>query len=488
MIGKPKDGEEIREFAKFVGEFIKENNIKLTKGTSTQVIITEGGMDKKVYRITELKPGYYVVIDEKAELSENDAYSRYLLDVVQDITMKPKTSLPTLSKKVIGDNLNKMVKETSFTGEDDENVTEIQKTEIDYTRNTAMYKENGEYDITFELTSNIPKDLDKYEQYDYEIVDILSKGFDIDKNSVEVTVGGESYIGYIVEEPIKINADNYETNKHYFKENGTVNPEDNYEKTIILIKFNKLVEHIKDKIILEGQDIVVTYNAKLNIDAETGKKANENEAYLLYTSNPYDLKQKGTTNSSKTYTYTIELNLTKIAEIENNNMNTIEESTMYKYLAGAKFEIYDEPEYIINDETGKNEKNETRELVATITSSDFEENKGFTKYKSLKNGTYYIKEVESPSGYNKLKEEIEFIVSAEYKDLDIIWRVEDKTTSKLVEIKIDETGNKILMQVENTSGFQLPETGGRGTIAFIVLGLSLMLLAVVSIKTKRKIK
>lgn len=100
LVEKQKDGEEIREFAVIVGEFIKENNITITKGTSVQIVVTENGIENSCYKITDLKPGYYIVIDEKAELDENDAYSRYMIDVVQDVTVKPKSAIPTLEKKL----------------------------------------------------------------------------------------------------------------------------------------------------------------------------------------------------------------------------------------------------------------------------------------------------------------------------------------------------------------------------------------------------
>lgn len=326
-----------------------------------------------------------------------------------------------------------------------------------------MYKENGEYDINFELTSSVPLQIDGYKTYDYIVTDILSKGLSVDKNSVKVTIGGKAYTEYIVEEPIKVTEENYAECEKYFTERGSLISEDYYGKTILIIKFNDFVSQIKDKTILEGQEIIVTYNAKLNGEGTTGKLANENQAYLSYSSNPYDKTQYSNTNPSKTYTYTIDLDLNKISELKGEN-------PVYEYLGGAKFEIY----------------NESKELIGTITSSDLEVNKGQAVYSSLKAGTYYLKEIEAPQGYNKLREEIELTINSRYDGVDIIWIVEDKTSSKLVEIKIDETGNKVELQVQNTTGFQLPVTGGIGTVIFIVLGLSMMLAVVVYLKSNRK--
>ncbi len=463
--GMPNDGEIIREFTNIVGKYILENNIPITKGTSTLVEKKDenGEVIETNYKITHLEPGYYLVIDAEANLKD-DAYSRYLIDVVQDVTMEVKSSIPKLKKKVIGNNI---------------------KTLIDEKRNTATYKEpsqnynSADYDIEFELKSYIPNP-DGYNTYKFEIVDILAKGFDLDNNSIKIYLGENEYPkvgkGFETENytivTIIISAENYENYKSYFEEEGKEYPEgyaeSQYGKTLILIEITDLVGQIKDNIILSGQDVFVRYNSKLNGKGEVGNIPNINEAYLKYSNDPYHNDKITQTTTQTTYTYTIDLDVSKITELKSPDSEK-------EYLSGAEFEIYNEPNTV-----------EDREPIATITTDKL----GQALYSSLGTGTYYLKEVKSPEGYNKLREEIVIEVTATCDELGTIkWSVEDKTNNGLIYAQIVEkegtTIPEIKLQVENKSGFELPVTGGTGTTIFTIVGVSIMLISV-KLNKKRK--
>ncbi len=473
--GKDNDGDIIREFTDVVGKYILDNNIPITKGTNSVVEEKDenGNVIDKNYKITYLDPGYYIVIDAEAN-PKDDAYSRYLIDVVQNVTMEPKTSTPKLNKKVIGNNLKTLVDELYV---------------VDEKRNTATYKEEAEiynatdYDIEFELKSYIPNP-DGYNTYKFEIVDILAKGFDYDRNSVKVMLAnteypktrvnesGETVNNYTIRDVV-ITESNYETYKSYFEEEGKEYldryAESQYGKTLILIEINDLIEQLKVGVIEKAQDVIVTYNAKLNGNGEVGNIPNVNEAYLKYSNNPYNNAQITQTTTQTTYTYTIDLDLSKIAELKS-------EDSEKEYLSGAEFEIYSEPNTV-----------EERAPITTITTDEL----GQTLYSSLGAGTYYLKEVKAPEGYNKLREEIEIEVKATCDEFGTItWTVEDKTNNNLILVQIVEKEGTIIpeikLQVENTSGFQLPSTGGIGTVMFTVIGLSMMIIVVISLKLNKK--
>ncbi len=537
--GMPDDGEVIRNFTDVVGKYILDNKIEITKGTYTLVEEKDesGNVVDENYKIQYLKPGYYLVIDAKAN-DKDDAYSRYLIDVVQDVTMEPKSTKPTLSKKVKGNNIKTLVNGTGTSEENPAQYIEDEK------RNTATYKETSEiynaedYDIEFELKSYIPN-TDGYSSYKFEIVDILAKGFDYDRNSVKVFLGENEYPkqrekvikgneetsednktetveNYTIKDVV-ITAENYAEYKNYFEEEGKEYPEEykefQYGKTLILIEINDLIGQINDKVVKPEQDVFVRYNSKLNGKGEVGNIPNINEAYLKYSNNPYNNEQITQTTIQETYTYTIDLELEKIARIkaednnsitnnnlENNNVlgdpNTVEEleiKEQLKYLSGAEFEIYDGPEYLEN--TLIPTKNPNRKLIGIVTTDEL----GKGLYSSLGAGTYYLKEIKSPEGYNKLREEIEIEITATCDELGTItWNVKEKNKNDLVLVQMGtkESGegeNKISipivkLQVENKSGFQLPVTGGRGTIIFTVIGLSIMLTATVVLKLNKKIK
>ncbi len=494
--GMPNDGEVIREFTKIVGQYILENNIPLSKGTCELVEEKDenGNVIKTNYKITHLEPGYYLVID--AETNEkDDAYSRYLIDVVQDVTMEIKSSIPKLNKKVIGNNIKTLVEGT---GTSEENPVQYI---IDDKHNTSTYKKSSEsynaedYDIAFELKSYIPNP-DGYNTYKFEIVDILAKGFDLDNNSIKVILGENEYpkqrekvikgneesgeedrtetIENYTINSIVITAENYKSYKSYFEEEGKEYPEgyteSQYGKTLILIEIKDIIGQIKDKLVTIGQDVFVRYNSKLNGKGEVGNIPNINEAYLKYSNDPYHNDKITQTTTQTTYTYTIELDVSKIAELKS-------ETDEMEYLEGAEFEIYNEPNTV-----------EERVPIATITTNEL----GQALYSSLGTGIYYLKEVKSPEGYNKLREEIEIEVKANCDEFGtIIWTVEEKDSNSLIHVQIVEkegtTIPEIKLQVENKSGFQLPVTGGTGTIIFMIVGLSIMLLAVISLKSNKKI-
>ncbi len=462
------NGDITREFTDIVGKYILDNNISKTDGTSTLVEKKDetGNVIDSNYQITHLDPGYYIVIDAEAN-PKDDAYSRYFIDVVQNVTMEPKTSIPKINKKVIGNNLKTLVDESYV---------------VDDKRNTATYK-TEDYDVEFELKSYIPN-ADGYSTYKFEIVDILAKGFDYDRNSIKVMLGsteypktrsnesGETADNYTIQDVV-ITVDNYNEYKNYFEEEGKEYSEgykeSQYGKTLILIKINDLVEQIKAGIVEKAQDVIVRYNAKLNGKGETGNTPNVNEAYLKYSNNPYNNEQITQTTTEITYTYTIDLNLDKIAELKPETDEKI-------YLSGAEFEIYNKPNTV-----------ESREVIATITTDEL----GQALYSSLGAGTYYLKEVKSPEGYNKLREEIEIEVTATCDEFGTItWQVSDKTNNGLILAQIGvKEGTaipEIKLQVENKSGFNLPVTGGKGTIIFTIIGLSIMLIVIISLKSNKK--
>ena len=89
----------------------------------------------------------------------------------------------------------------------------------------------------------------------------------------------------------------------------------------------------------------------------------------------------------------------------------------------------------------------------------------------LDSGTYKLREVKAPDGYNKLKDDKEFTISRE----------ENATDSSM-------SYNKLTVEVENNSGTILPSTGGMGTTIFYVLGGILAVGAAVLLVTKKRME
>ena len=86
-------------------------------------------------------------------------------------------------------------------------------------------------------------------------------------------------------------------------------------------------------------------------------------------------------------------------------------------------------------------------------------------------GTYYLRETKAPDGYNLLADPIE---------ITIVDNAGGSALAPKVEIPVE--------YVENSSGVELPSTGGMGTTIFYTLGGLLAVGAVVLLVTKKRVR
>lgn len=176
--------------------------------------------------------------------------------------------------------------------------------------------------------------------------------------------------------------------------------------------------------------IVVKYTATLNENATIEGTGNTNETNLKY--------DNGTTETKTTTTYTYKFNLKKTDADE-------------KEIEGAEFKLYkDNKEILVVLE---NEANSIYR-VAVGNEAGVTIKVGHATIKGLDAGTYYLEEVVSPEGYNKL------------------------TSKQKVEVKGKNNDNSFHINdisVVNYTGSLLPQTGGIGTMLFITFGLILIL-------------
>ena len=215
---------------------------------------------------------------------------------------------------------------------------------------------------------------------------------------------------------------------------------------------------------IKGYDqIKVTYTATLNKDASVtiGSTGNENNAYLDYSNNPYVTGSYQTQESSdKVYTYAAEI--TKIKKGEPTTK-----------LPGAEFNlsIGSDVQYFVRISDGvyylanQGDSGATQTLVV--------DSQGKLTIRGLDAGTYSLKETKAPDGYNLATEPISIVIT----DDDLNGILDD-----------GETGI-YTTNFENSQGFQLPVTGGMGTVVFVatgivVAGLGITLLMVVFKKNR----
>ena len=203
-------------------------------------------------------------------------------------------------------------------------------------------------------------------------------------------------------------------------------------------------------------DIVVTYTAVLNGDAEIADATNDNDTVLDYGDNSHTEWDKTTT---KTFMFDI-----------------IKTDSSLKVLNGAKFELYDAQTEgtkiaLVKESDGVYRVATAAEKSAEgFTSAVIEAGKATVK--GLDANTYWLEETEAPAGYNKLAGRVE--VKIENSNL---------TTTMTGDTWAEGNGG---VQITNKTGTELPSTGGVGTTTFYVLGSVLVLAAVVLLVTKKR--
>lgn len=213
------------------------------------------------------------------------------------------------------------------------------------------------------------------------------------------------------------------------------------------------------------KQIVVTYTATLNGDAVIGNAGNLNTAHLEYSNNPYDgSTYKSYDDTAKVYTYGFDL--TKVAK----GTNTV--------LTGAQFTLSKNTDG--TTDAIKFVKTATGEYrVATADDADttttLEATDGTVKIAGLGLGKYYLKETKAPEEYNVQKEPFE--LSIQDTNDDFVAEGADGTAYADGFVKVS---------IENGKGFELPKTGGMGTVLFTVGGIALVVLGAAMIVIIRK--
>ncbi len=258
--------------------------------------ITPGAADG-VYTFGNLEAGYYLVKDEAGSLAglEDKAYTSYIVKVVGTVTMKPKSGIPSVEKKV--------------------------QDVDDTTGEVTDWQDSADYDfgdaVPFKLTGTLPENYADYTVYTYVFHDTLSAGLTFN-NDVKVYV---------------VNGDAETEVTAYF----TTTP----EETGFKVACNDL-KAIKDVTINKDSKIVVKYTATLNEGANLGAAGNPNTVYLEYSNNPnYDgqgdveKNETGKTPEDKVivFTYKVVVNKTD----KDNNPLPGAGFTLYKKDAKGEF-------------------------------------------------------------------------------------------------------------------------------------------------------
>ena len=263
-----------------------------------------------------------------------------------------------------------------------------------------------------------------------------------------------------------------------------------------------------------GKEIVITYSATLKDAAVSTTAGNTNKVSLVYSNKVKTDVAPETKDDKKqvqdeTVVYTFKIKINK----------TNEGGTG---LNGVEFDLYKEvPAGTTNAITG----NPAKELGLDITKSWLKVNtqplttktvgseNGILEVNGLANGTYKIVETKTLKDYNLLKEPVDVTLNIAYKTTwtktdtynngvwvksDVTKAQEDFTTGRTpttgetmnggTQSGVGNTG-MITKTIINRKGFNLPVTGGFGTLLFSGIGVLLVLAGVsvlFSLKKKNK--
>lgn len=248
LSGSAKDSDIAKDFASVIGAHLSNT----VAGTSQE---NKDGEGKTVnYTISGLKAGYYLVKDQKdTQNGGNDTYTRYILNVVQNVTVTHKGTVPTVDKKI-----------TDLGEAADFNIGD---------------------NVPFTLTATLPNNVTDYETYKIVFHDTLSAGLTLNRDTIAVTINGKTV-----------------TNDFNINANGT--------------SLTISCDDVLTLGATNGSKIVVTYTAKLNENAEIGQPGNPNKVKLEYSNDPNwngnGDGPTGETPEDKVLVFTYELDVTKV--------------------------------------------------------------------------------------------------------------------------------------------------------------------------------
>lgn len=427
------------------------------------------------YIIEGLDAGYYLVKDS---LRDDDnqtgqVLSDYIVQVLGNVTMDPKDSdIPTLEKKVAEEGKG----------------------------NEGKYNQDGGYgtyyndvadwnigdSVPFKLIASMPDaaEIAAYDTYSYTFHDTLDPGLTLEQKAGEdQTTFAIYFVNTKNEDPRAegfqyLDAAKYDVNIDAETNSFTIAIDD--LKTLMVTTAGG------QQIPATNYDyIVIFYDAVLNANAEIGLPGNENTAYLEFSNNPNG-DGTGRTEDDKVIVFTYELDGTKV----DGETQAALQNAQFVLLNGAKSEAA----MVVDGKMTGWAKVATEAAAGDVqmpgTYEEWVERygdqnviltsaaDGIFKIAGLDDGTYYLREIQAPNGYNLLEEDVKLVISATTANGQD-WNsgiAADALKGLTISVNDGEPqpGNTetgiVNVTVENNQGATLPETGGMGTTLFYIIG------------------
>ncbi|MBR3159462.1 MAG: isopeptide-forming domain-containing fimbrial protein, partial [Atopobiaceae bacterium] len=264
--------------------------------------------------------------------------------------------------------------------------------------NDTEWIDSADYDIgdavPFKLTAKLSNVVTSYKNYQITFTDEMENTLTFDKNSVEVYLSSR-----------KLNADEYELDKI-----------SDHKFTVTLAWHGEGQGESQQKIAdtaLNGATVDVFFSARLDENANLGKKGNVNGAKLTYSSNP-----KSDETEDTPWDYVIAFTYKTV-------INKVDDKG--EPLKGAAFQLFkvkatptetelEEPAYCIKVGDVYYQTLDGADLAHEGT---WDENTTTFAFKGLDDGTYVLRESQVPKGCKAI-DPIAFTVTANH---DVVWNV-----------------------------------------------------------------
>lgn len=456
-------------------EALRDELVKEGLSPNTVNVTAVNAVDGSV-KFSGLGYGYYLTDEVTAVQDTHSAASLILTNTANpNAQVNIKSDYPTLIKKI---------------NEDDNNVG---------------WNDIGDYEIgqtvPYYHDTYVP-DMNGYQTYKMIFHDKMDNALTFNKDSVSITISS--------------NKKSYTLKSNEFKvvENSgedTFYAEIPDLKAIVDKQFPEGMNNNNEN--TYGQSVRLNYNATLNDNASTrtGRAGFENAVRLEYSNNP-DSDGNGSTGTTPWDTvvcFTYKINGLKV-----NNHN--------KLLKNAKFRLYSDENctnevyvkespngyVVINRDSlgGTDHTGGTRPSNAVEMASDA---KGVFTILGLDQGTYYLKETDSPAGYRELKDPIVITIkptfNADRNNYVSGEGATEKTLQKLeatahvkefldgaykesdTNLKTDVTDGSANITVVNYVGTKLPITGSNLTMICLGAG-TITVVGALALDKKRKNK
>ena len=367
--------------------------------------------DTKSY---EAAPGYYLIKDKDGSVSGNDASTLYITKVVGDVTINPKSDVPSFEKKVQDTN--------------------------DTTGNTSDWQDSADYDVNdkvpFQLKATLPSNYAAYKTYYLAFHDMEETGLSFNADSVKVAVDGKA-----------VDATNYTVK--------TTGLTDGCTFEVVFTDLKTAVAAAK-----AGSEITVNYTSTLTEQAVRGNQGNVNQAKLQFSNNPNSEQGGESTPTGETpwdnvivFTYKVVVNklnenkkaLKGAAFKLEKKLNGGTTTPVKEFTAGEDtsftFSGLDDGDYILTETTTPAGYNTIKPITFTVT-ADHKITWGDTDNRT-----------------------------------DILTSLSGTAASGEISFTADETNSSLTTNVVNVKGSNLPSTGGMGTVLLYVAGIAVFALA-----------